>query len=84
VLFWSTAGVLIAVVHWHPLAIWSARSLIAALALYAIRPMSFRGIKRAEVYAAIALASTTGLFVIANKLTTGINRLKKALDQCFV
>jgi drug/metabolite transporter (DMT)-like permease len=74
-LFWSTAGVLIEAVHWHPLAIWSARSAIAAIALYAIRRMPFRGITRAEVAAACALAATTGLFVIANKLTTAANAI---------
>ena len=74
-LFWSTAGVLIELVHWHALAIWSTRSAIAAIALYAIRPMSFRGITRAEIAAACALAATTGLFVIANKLTTAANAI---------
>jgi len=74
-LFWSTAGVLIQSVHWSALAIWSARSLVAAVALYAIRPMSLRGISRAEVAAAVALASTTGLFVLANKLTTPANAI---------
>ncbi len=74
-LFWSTAGVLIEAVHWHPLAIWSARSAIAAIVLYAIRPMPFRGITRGEIAAACALAATTGLFVIANKLTTAANAI---------
>ena len=74
-LFWSTAGVLIELVHWHPLAIWSARSAIAAIALYAVRPMSFRAVTRGELAAACALAATTGLFVIANKLTTPANAI---------
>jgi drug/metabolite transporter (DMT)-like permease len=67
--------VLIEAVHWHPLAIWSARSAIAAIVLYIVRPMPFRGITRAEIAAACALAATTGLFVIANKLTTAANAI---------
>ncbi len=74
-LCWSTAGVLIKLVAWHPLAIWSVRGGIAALALYAIRRPSLRNIARAEWAAACALALSTGLFVIANKLTTAANAI---------
>jgi drug/metabolite transporter (DMT)-like permease len=73
--FWSTAGVLIKLVHWHPGAIWSARSAFAAALLYGVRRPSFRGIRREEVQAAIALAATTGLFIVANKLTTAANAI---------
>ncbi|MBX3161395.1 MAG: DMT family transporter [Deltaproteobacteria bacterium] len=72
---WSTGGVLIKLISWHALGIWSARSLIAAAALYAIRRPSLRGLTRAEVEAAVALAATTGLFVLANKLTTAANAI---------
>jgi drug/metabolite transporter (DMT)-like permease len=74
-LFWSLAGVLIKLVSWHPGAIWSMRSLIAAIALYAIGRPSLRGITRVEIAAAISLAATTGLFVVANKLTTAANAI---------
>src|SRR5687768_16109520 len=74
-LFWSTAGVLIKLVDWHPGAIWSARCAIAAALLYAIRRPSLRGIHRSEWYAAAALAATTGLFIVANKLTTAANAI---------
>ena len=73
--FWSTAGVLIKYVTWNPIAIWSARSAIAAAALYAIRRPSFRGISGAEWGAALSLAATTGLFIVANKLTTAANAI---------
>lgn len=73
--FWSTGGVLIKLVTWHPAAIWSARSALAALLLYAVRRPSFRGIHRAEWAAAFALAATTGLFILANKLTTAANAI---------
>ena len=73
--FFSTGGVLIKLVDWHPGAIWSTRCAIAAAALYAIRRPSLRGISRAEWAAAIALAATTGLFILANKLTTAANAI---------
>src|ERR1043165_6720485 len=72
---WSTGGLLIKLVDWHPAAIWSARSLFAATFLYAVRRPSLRGIQRAEIGAALALAATTGLFILANKLTTAANAI---------
>jgi drug/metabolite transporter (DMT)-like permease len=72
---WSTGGLLIKLVDWHPGAIWSARSLFAALFLFAVRRPSLRGIERAELQAALALAATTGLFILANKLTTAANAI---------
>lgn len=74
-LCWSTGGVLIKLVDWHPAAIWSARSAIAAAALWAVRRPSLRGITRGEWAAAAALAATTGLFILANKLTTAANAI---------
>lgn len=74
-LFWSTAGVLIKLVDWHPGAIWSARCAIAAILLYAVRRPTFASITRAEWGAAAALAATTGLFIVANKLTTAANAI---------
>lgn len=74
-LLWSTAGALIKLVAWHPGAIWSARCAIAAALLYAIRRPAMRGIAPAEWSAAAALAATTGLFILANKLTTPANAI---------
>ncbi len=74
-LFWSTGGLLIKFVDWHPLAIWSARSAIAASVLFAVRRPSLRRISRAEWGAAVALAATTGLFIVSNKLTTAANAI---------
>lgn len=74
-LFWSTGGVLIKLVDWHPLAIWSVRSAIAAAALWLVRRPSLRGLSRAEWMAALALAATTGLFILSNKLTTAANAI---------
>jgi drug/metabolite transporter (DMT)-like permease len=74
-LLWSTAGVLIKLVDWNAAAIWSARSAIAAAALWAIGRPSFARISAAEWRAACALATTTGLFILANKLTTAANAI---------
>jgi drug/metabolite transporter (DMT)-like permease len=74
-MFWSIAGVLIKLVDWHPGAIWSARCAIAALTLYAVRRPVLRGIRAVEWQAAAALAVTTGLFIVANKLTTAANAI---------
>lgn len=74
-LFWSTAGVLIKLVDWNVAAIWSARSAIAALTLWLVRRPQLRRISAAEWRAAAALAATTGLFILANKLTTAANAI---------
>jgi drug/metabolite transporter (DMT)-like permease len=74
-LLWSTAGALIKLVDWNVGAIWSTRSAIAAIALWLIRRPSFVGISAAEWRAACALAATTGLFILANKLTTAANAI---------
>lgn len=66
---------LIKLVDWHPLAIWSARSAIAAATLWLVRRPSLRRITRAEWGAAVALAATTGLFILSNKLTTAANAI---------
>ncbi|HET9625451.1 MAG TPA: hypothetical protein VFP84_28985, partial [Kofleriaceae bacterium] len=73
--FWSTAGVLLKLVTWNSGAIWSMRGAISAVALYAIRRPSFRRISGAEWRSAIALTTTTGLFILANKLTTAANAI---------
>jgi drug/metabolite transporter (DMT)-like permease len=74
-LCWSTGGLLIKLVTWHPLAIWSARSAIAALALYVVRRPRLTRISRGEWGAAIALAAPTGLFMLSNKHTTAANAI---------
>lgn len=72
---WSTAGVLIHALSWNAGAIWGVRSAIAAASLWAIRRPSMRNISRLEWAAAVALAGTTGLFVLANRLTTPANAI---------
>lgn len=72
---WSVGGVLIKLVPWPPLAIWSVRSAIAAIAILCVRRISWRGISRTEWLAAGGLAVTTALFVAANKYTTAANAI---------
>lgn len=72
---WSTGGLLIKYVDWHPMAIWSARSMVAAALLWVARRPGLRGVRRGEWAAAVALAATTGLFILANKLTTAANAI---------
>ncbi len=74
-LFWSSAGVLIKLVDEHPVAIWSMRCAICALTLGLWGRPTLRGILPLEWAAAAALATTTGLFVVANKLTTAANAI---------
>ncbi|HEU5058350.1 MAG TPA: DMT family transporter [Kofleriaceae bacterium] len=74
-LAWSSGGVLIKLVDWHPMAIWSTRSALAALLLWVVRRPSLRGLGGGEWAAALALAATTGLFILANKLTTAANAI---------
>jgi drug/metabolite transporter (DMT)-like permease len=74
-LLWSTAGALIKYVAWPATAIWCLRSGIAAVVLIAVFRPSWRGITRTEWMSAIALAATTGLFILANKWTTAANAI---------
>ena len=72
---WSSAGVLIKLVDWNVGAIWATRSAIAAVVLGAWRRPSLARISAAEWRAAGSLAATTGLFILANKLTTAANAI---------
>jgi drug/metabolite transporter (DMT)-like permease len=77
---WSTSGLCIKLVPWHPVLIAGARSFIAALFLLAIRLLFKRRRGRTTtvlpVFAAgLAYAATMITFVIANKLTTSANAI---------
>lgn len=72
---WSSAGVLFKLVDWNAGAIWSIRSAIAAAVLWLWRRPSFARISAAEWRGACSLAATTGLFILANKLTTAANAI---------
>ncbi|MEZ4364549.1 MAG: DMT family transporter [Kofleriaceae bacterium] len=74
-MLWSTGGLLIKLVPWPSLAIWSMRSAVAALVLLAIKRPSWKGVSRTELLAGLAFAATMGLFIAANKYTTAANAI---------
>jgi drug/metabolite transporter (DMT)-like permease len=83
---WSTSGLFIRLVDWHPIVISGSRSVLAVFVLLAVRffqpdaKKSFRIkplLKEAPALAACGLcyAATMILFVIANKLTASANTI---------
>jgi drug/metabolite transporter (DMT)-like permease len=77
---WSTSGLCIKLIDWHPIVIAGARSLIAALFMLAARlwnPQTRRRrfLLRSLWPAGLAYAATMTLFVIANKLTASANAI---------
>ena len=78
--FWSTSGLCIKLVDWHPVVIAGGRSFIAALFMMGARWLSPE--KRRRPFdlrplwpAGLAYAATMILFVIANKLTASANAI---------
>lgn len=75
-LLWSSAGILIKLVSWHPLAIASCRSLIGFLAMLAVyRRMPRFKFSWPLYLGALMNALTMFGFVAANKLTTSANAI---------
>ncbi|MDR3173075.1 MAG: DMT family transporter, partial [Treponema sp.] len=79
-LFWSTSGLFIKLIDWHPLIIAGLRSFVAALFMLAIRflfPRRGKGKNRPFPFFAggLAYALTMICFVIANKLTASANAI---------
>jgi drug/metabolite transporter (DMT)-like permease len=78
-LFWSTSGLFIKLMDWHPMIIAGGRSMIAAVFLFAVR--SVRKGPRAKnnpryvIAGGLAYAATMTSFIIANKLTTSANAI---------
>jgi drug/metabolite transporter (DMT)-like permease len=77
---WSTSGLFIKLVNWHPVVIAGSRSFTAALFMFVIRcifPAKFPVKNRKGPFwaAAITYALTMQTFVIANKLTTSANAI---------
>jgi drug/metabolite transporter (DMT)-like permease len=67
---WSFGGLCIKYVPWGAMSIIGVRALLAAAVLVAYRGSARASFTRGNVRAAMCLASTTILFVFANKLTT--------------
>jgi drug/metabolite transporter (DMT)-like permease len=76
---WSTSGLFIKLVDWHPVIIAGCRSMIAAIFLFIVRLVSMRKTPRAKnkpryvIAGGLAYAATMTSFVIANKLTASAN-----------
>ena len=72
---WSTAGLLIKLVDWNPVAISGTRSLISGIVvLLYLRNFRIHWSKPL-VFGSIAYSSTVILFVVSNKLTTAANTI---------
>ncbi|MDR1084997.1 MAG: DMT family transporter [Deltaproteobacteria bacterium] len=76
-LLWSTSGVLVKGLNWNPVAIASARGLVAGLTMSLILPGGFRPRKlnRPQVFSGFCLASLSICYVSAIKLTTAANAI---------
>jgi drug/metabolite transporter (DMT)-like permease len=77
---WSTSGLFIKLVNWHPIVIAGGRSLIAALFLLTMRLLlprkaAWKPRPVPMIAAALAYALTMLTFVTANKLTTSANAI---------
>lgn len=73
---WSMAGLLIKYIPWHPLAIASGRSFLAALLfLTYYRGRVFRRPNWTTILSGLALMLTQAGFITANKMTTAANAI---------
>jgi Predicted permease, DMT superfamily len=72
---WSSGGLLVKSINWHPLAISGARSLIAACVIrlaFRREPLNFN---KTQVAGALGYVATVMLYVSATKLTTAANAI---------
>ena len=72
---WSSAGILIKLVHWSPIPIAGVRSLIAAILIFIYLKKPKFTFSKAQIIAAFSLSATMILFVAANKMTTAANAI---------
>jgi len=76
--FWSTSGLFIKLLDWHPIVISGSRSFVAAIFLIIVRlisppPKGGKNPPFAFWACAVSLALTVITFVTANKMTTAAN-----------
>jgi drug/metabolite transporter (DMT)-like permease len=74
-ILWSSAGLLIKMISWNPIAIAGMRSAIATLVLLVFLRRPHLTWSSAQIGGAVAFAATVILFVLANKLTTAANAI---------
>jgi len=72
-ILWSTSGLLIKVIDWHPLAIAGMRSIIAGTVLMLIYRKFYWRWSVSLLAGGISYAIAVIMFVTANKLTTAAN-----------
>lgn len=72
---WSTAGILIKLVDWNPVAIAGIRSFIASIVIFAYLKKPKLTMSKAQIWGAISYAGVVLCFVSANKLTTSANAI---------
>ncbi len=72
-LLWSTAGFLVKMIDWDPMAIAGIRSLIGLAVMVIIIRRPDLSLNRDRLLAALFYSATMILFVSANKLTTAAN-----------
>ncbi len=77
-LMWSSGGLFIKLIDWHPMVICGLRGLIAAAIIYIALLRLGQGqpvIDRRSLCSAFFLGLTCNLFVISNKMTTAANAI---------
>jgi drug/metabolite transporter (DMT)-like permease len=75
-LLWSSAGLLIKFIPWHPMAIASCRSLLTTLVFIAyFRGRLWQRPNRLTCLSGLSIILTQSLFIVANKLTTAANAI---------
>lgn len=72
---WSSGGLLIKSVDWHPLAISGMRSLISAVVIRLAFRREPLNISKVQVAGALGYVATVMLFVSATKMTTAANAI---------
>jgi drug/metabolite transporter (DMT)-like permease len=72
---WSSSGVLIKYISWHPLAIAGMRSAFASLFIFLVTGKPKFNFSFNQIGGAISYATTVILFVCATKLTTAANAI---------
>ncbi|RMG68583.1 MAG: EamA/RhaT family transporter [Calditrichaeota bacterium] len=74
-LLWSSGGLLIKLIHWHPLALAGARSLVASLVFALVLGKFPRPRSHIHLIGAFCYALVVVLFVVSTKWTTAANAI---------
>ena len=73
---WSTSGVLVKILDWHPLSIWAGRSTLAFGVFFIyLRRFPWKRPSWAKIIGIICFLSTQLLFITSNGMTTAANAI---------